>query len=156
MENKTNVERYLDKNNISYRSYAYEVNDDHVDGLTVAQKLGKQPDILFKTLVTTGKQTCFVFVLAANDELDLKKAAKIVHEKSLAMIHVKDLLKLTGYVRGGCSPFLLKKPYQVTFSETALSHDTIILSAGKIGHQIEIDPRTAIALLKANVGDIIE
>lgn len=154
-EIKTNVMRILDKAKIPYSFHTYEAGEA-LDGVTVAGKIGKPAELVFKTLVTAGKSGdhC-VFVIPVAEELDLKKAAKAVSEKSVEMIHVKDINKLTGYIRGGCSPIGMKKQFKTVIDERALSCETIIVSAGKIGFQIEIAPNALAALIRADFSDVI-
>ncbi len=155
-ENKTNVMRILEQHKIAYTPHEYPHGKEAVDGVTVAASLGQNPAQVFKTLVARGKSGgIYVFVIPVAEELHLKKAAKAVGEKSMEMIHVKELLGLTGYVRGGCSPVGLKKPYPVTIHESANALPSIIVSAGKIGYQIETAPADLIALVKAQTADII-
>ncbi|MEG1972309.1 MAG: Cys-tRNA(Pro) deacylase [Oscillospiraceae bacterium] len=135
---KTNAERILEKEKIAYTPHTYDSTDGLIDGMAVAQKIGASPDRVFKTLVTVGaSHEVSVFVLPVSKELDLKKAAKEAGEKSLAMLPVKDIMKVTGYIRGGCSPIGMKKNYKTYFDASALNFETIILSAGAIGYQIE-------------------
>lgn len=156
-ENKTNVMRILEQHKIAYIPHEYPHGKEAVDGVTVAASLGQNPAQVFKTLVARGKSGgIYVFVIPVAEELHLKKAAKAVGEKSMEMIHVKELLALTGYVRGGCSPVGLKKPYPVTIHESANELPSIIVSAGKIGYQIETAPADLIALVKAQTADIIQ
>lgn len=138
MEEKTNVMRLLDKNKITYKTYCY-VDTGATNGIEVASILNQNPDSVFKTLITVGKtKTNYVFVIPVNKELDLKKAAKSVGEKSIEMIALKDLFPLTGYIHGGCSPIGMKKYFKTVIHKTALDFETIIFSAGKIGYQVEI------------------
>lgn len=154
-EEKTNVMRVLDKAGLSYRHYTYEVADGHIDGAAVAKKLGQDPDQVFKTLVTQGASGgYFVFVIPVQEELDLKAAARAVGEKSVSMIHVADLLKVTGYIRGGCSPIGMKKQYPTVIDETCQLFDTMIFSGGRIGSQVEMAPDELISLIGAKVADI--
>lgn len=135
---KTNVMRLLDQKKIPYEEYIYE-SDGAISGLEVAQSLGQDPKKVFKTLVTIGKsKKNYVFVIPVGEELDLKKAAQAVGEKSIEMLKMKDLLPLTGYVHGGCSPIGMKKFFQTTIHVSAQNLDTIIFSGGKIGYQVEI------------------
>ncbi len=135
---KTNVMRLLDQKKIPYEEYVYE-SDGAISGLEVAQSLGQDPEKVFKTLVTIGKsKKNYVFVIPVGEELDLKKAAQAVGEKSIEMLKMKDLLPLTGYVHGGCSPIGMKKFFQTTIHVSAQNLDTIIFSGGKIGYQVEI------------------
>lgn len=151
---KTNAMRKLDAMKINYREYTY-VDTDAVSGVEVAQTLGQNPEQVFKTLVTEGKSGMhYVFMIPVACELDLKKAAKTVNEKSVEMIKSKELLPLTGYVHGGCSPIGMKKFFKTTLHETAGTLETIIFSGGKIGYQIEIslqDLQKAIPIQLADV-----
>lgn len=137
---KTNVMRILDKNKISYTPHFYSNEDGRIDGEAVAEKIGKPCDCVFKTLVTRSKHDFFVFVIPVSKELDLKKCAKAVGQKSVEMIRVDEINKATGYIRGGCSPIGMKKQYTTVVDETALNCETIIFSAGKIGTQVELSP----------------
>lgn len=137
---KTNVMRILDQKKIPYKSYCY-ADTAAVSGVEVAEVLGENPAQVFKTLVTvSGKGAHYVFVIPVAAELDLKKAAKAVGEKSIAMLKAKELLPLTGYVHGGCSPIGMKKFFQTVIDESAAGFPTIIFSAGKIGYQVEVSP----------------
>ena len=130
--------RLLEQKKIPFRSYTYE-SEQAITGLEVAERLGQNPEQVFKTLVTTGKSgTHYVFVIPVGAGLDLRKAAKAVGEKSLEMLKQKDLLPLTGYVHGGCSPLCTKRPMRVTIDATAQEHERIYFSAGKVGYQIEM------------------
>lgn len=156
-EFKTNVMRILDKEKINYVSHEYAHNKDAVDGISVAKLLGQNPDYVFKTLVTKGVSgNYYVFVVPVAEELDLKKCAKSVKEKSVEMIHVKDINKITGYIRGGCSPVGMKKKYKTTYHITALEIPKIIVSAGKIGYQIDLAPQDLIKLTDGQCADIIK
>lgn len=135
---KTNAMRILDSLKLDYTSLGYEVDDGKVDGLSVADKIGRDKNMVFKTLVTKGSREIYVFVLPVNKELDFKKAAKLTGEKKIEMIPVGDILKITGYVRGGCSPIGMKKNYRTFVDETARELSRIIVSGGRIGSQIEI------------------
>ncbi len=140
-ETKTNAMRKLDTLHISYTEHQYDASDGHIDGVAVAAKCGLDPDQVFKTLVTQGNDRNFyVFVIPVREELDLKKCAKAAQVKSVEMIHVKDLLKTTGYIRGGCSPVGMKKEFSTFFDETMVLFDTVYVSGGRIGTQIEISP----------------
>ena len=154
---KTNVMRILEKEKVSYVAHEYPHGKEAVDGVTVANLLGQNPECVFKTLVTKGNSGgYFVFVVPVEKELDLKKAAKSVGEKSVEMIPVKDIMKITGYVRGGCSPLGMKKQYKTTFHSSCLENDNIIVSAGKIGYQIDLEPEALIKLSNAQVCDIVK
>lgn len=137
-EEKTNVMRVLDQKKVKYMHYCY-ANTDAVSGTDVAAALGQNPGQVFKTLVTEGKTgNHYVFVIPVSAELDLKKAAKAVGEKSIDMIKQKDLLPLTGYIHGGCSPIGMKKLFKTTIDDSSLNFETIIFSAGKVGYQVEV------------------
>lgn len=151
---KTNAMRILETSNINYILHSYPCSEP-LDGVTVAGKIGKPVEVVFKTLVTKGKSgDCFVFVVPAAHELDLKAAARAVGEKSVEMIHVKDINKLTGYVRGGCSPVGMKKLFKTVVDESAKQHETIVVSAGKLGYQIEIKPDDLVSVINAEYGEI--
>lgn len=145
---KTNAMRILDKAGISYNTYTYEHKDGLIDGISVAQKLGQAVEKVFKTLVTQGtSREYYVFVIPVAQELDLKAAARAVGEKAVEMIKVADINKVTGYIRGGCSPVGMKKDYKTVLDSTCKELDTIIVSAGKIGHQIELAPDDLMKLI---------
>lgn len=153
-EEKTNVMRVLEQKNIPYTPHAYDP-EAGLDGVSVARQLGQDPDCVFKTLVARGASGgLYVFDIPVEANLDLKKAAKAVGEKSIAMIHQKELLPLTGYVHGGCSPVGMKKQYPTVFDETAELFDTICVSAGKIGFQVELSPIELIGLTSASTADL--
>ena len=154
-EQKTNVMRLLEQKKIKYTAHEYPHSDAPVDGVTVARLTGQDPDKVFKTLVLRGvSKAIYVFVIPVAEELDLKKAAKAAGEKSVAMIHVSEITALTGYVRGGCSPVGMKKQYKTFFHETCLEHDTMIVSAGKIGYQIELAPEELMNLTRGRSFDL--
>lgn len=137
---KTNVMRILDSLSISYIPHHYDPKEG-ISGETVARILNQNPEQVFKTLVTVGKsKQHYVFVIPSNCELDLKKAAKASGEKNIEMITQKELLPLTGYIHGGCSPIGMKKPFMTFIDETAQLFDTIMVSGGKIGFQIQLNP----------------
>ena len=155
-EQKTNVMRLLEQKKVKYTAHEYPHEDEAVDGLTVARLTGLDPEKVFKTLVLRGaSKTIYVFVVPVEAELELKKAAKAVGEKSVAMIHVSEITGLTGYVRGGCSPIGMKKQYKTFIHESCLELDTMVVSAGRIGHQIELAPQELIKLSRAVTADII-
>ena len=154
-EEKTNVMRILDQKKIPYTAHTYPA-DGPIDGVSVAGYLGQDVEQVFKTLVTKGASGAYyVFDIPVAENLDLKKAAKAVGEKSVAMLPQKELLPLTGYVHGGCSPVGMKKQFPTVFHKTALGYDTVCVSAGKIGAQVECDPNALIALLRAKTADVI-
>lgn len=155
-ETKTNAMRILDSKKIAYSTHAYENDGTCVDGETVAEMLNQDPEQVFKTIVTKSNHEYFVFVLPVKEELDLKKCAKAVGVKSVEMLHVKDLLPTTGYVRGGCSPIGMKKEFPTIFNETAILFDTIIFSGGKIGLQIEMKVEDLKTFEKFSFADIIK
>ena len=141
-EAKTNAMRILEKENIPYLAHEYPHGKEAVDGETVAALLGQDVKTVFKTLVTKGAdKQYYVFVIPVSETLDLKKAARAAKVKSVEMIHVADINKVTGYVRGGCSPVGMKKKFPTFFHETAREQDKIIVSAGKIGVQIDLNPQ---------------
>ncbi len=151
---KTNVMRILEQKNISYTAHTYDPGAG-LDGVSVARQLGQDPTQVFKTLVARGGSGgLYVFDIPAAENLDLKKAARAVGEKSVAMLPQKELLPLTGYVHGGCSPVGMRKQYPTVFDETAEILDTIMVSAGKIGVQVEMDPAALIALVDAVTADL--
>ena len=155
-EDKTNVMRLLDKAKAAYTAHEYDHSDGAIDGEAVAKKLGQDPARVFKTLVTRGAScNYYVFVVPVCAELDLKKAAKSVGEKSVEMIHVADINKVTGYIRGGCSPLGMKKAYPTRIDASALGFDTIMVSAGRIGAQIELAPADLARLSGAEAADLV-
>ena len=155
-EQKTNVMRILDQKKIKYTPHEYPHGDSPVDGVTVASIIGRDPACVFKTLVTEGaKGANYVFVIPVARELDLKKAAKAVGEKSIAMLPARELLPLTGYVHGGCSPVGMKKQFPTVFHEDAVNYPAICVSAGKIGLQVELAPTDLIALVRGITADVI-
>lgn len=140
-QSKTNAMRMLEKEKIAYQFHEYDHEDGAIDGVSVAEKLHQNPDQVFKTLVTQGASKQFyVFVIPVAKELDLKKAAKAVKEKNIAMLPVADLLKTTGYIRGGCSPIGMKKQFVTVVDESAQKQSTIMVSAGRIGAQVQLSP----------------
>ncbi|MBR1779797.1 MAG: Cys-tRNA(Pro) deacylase, partial [Oscillospiraceae bacterium] len=147
--------RLLDQKKVPYEARHYDHGDEAVDGVTVAASLGEDPERVFKTLVArSGSNHYYVFVIPVAHELDLKKAAKAVGEKSIAMLPVKELLPLTGYVRGGCSPIGMKKLFPTTFHASALEQDRIAVSAGRIGDQVVLEPRALAALVRGGFADL--
>lgn len=153
-EVKTNAMRILDRNKIKYTLNTYEC-DNFVDGVSIADELGQDYDISFKTLVTVGKSgQYYVFAIPIAEELDMKKAAKAVGEKSIEMLHVKDINKVTGYIRGGCTPIGMKKQYPTVVHESAREHDTIIVSGGRIGAQIFLNPDDLLKVTGGKYGNI--
>ncbi len=156
-EVKTNAMRILEKEKVEYQSLSYPHGKDAVDGVTVARLTGRNPDYVFKTLVTvSNKKEYYVFCIPVACELDLKKAAKAVGAKSLEMIPVKDINKVTGYIRGGCSPVGMKKKYPVTLHKTAESNPVIMVSGGKIGSQIQCTPEDLRRVTRGQFADVVK
>ena len=155
---KTNAMRILDSNKINYKMYSYESKKgEHLDGVEVAHQIGKDVSQVYKTLVAQGSsKNIYVYVIPVDKNLDLKKAAKVANEKNMAMINVNDINKFTGYIRGGCSPIGMKKLYKTFVNETAKALDTIVVSAGKIGYQVELSPEELQQLIKCEFEDIIK
>lgn len=155
-EEKTNVMRVLEQKKIPYQAHTYEHEEGvAVDGVTVARSLGQDPECVFKTLVARGaSKGIYVYCIPVADSLDLKKAARAVGEKSIEMVAVKEINALTGYVRGGCSPIGMKKDYPTVFHETAEIVDTIMVSAGKIGYQVELAPQSLMELVGGQLADL--
>ena len=155
-EETTNVMRVLEHKKIPYTAHTYAHEEGvAVDGVTVAATLGQDPECVFKTLVARGaSKGIYVFCIPVAENLDLKKAARAVGEKSIEMIHVKEINALTGYIRGGCSPVGMKKQYPTVFHETAEIVDAIMVSAGKIGYQVELAPSALIELVGGTLADI--
>lgn len=154
--NKTNVMRILDQKKINYKSYSY-VESGVVSGMEVAAVLQQNPNQVFKTLVTVGSsKSNFVFVIPVNRELNLKKAAKAVGEKKIEMIKSKELLPLTGYIHGGCSPIGMKKQFKTVFDASAKEFDTIVFSAGKIGYQVELSLEEVAKVIRFELDDVSE
>ena len=150
MKGKTNAMRILDKAGLTYEAYAYDPADGKIDGVSVAEKIAQNTDSVFKTLVTIGvDKQIYVFVIPVTEELDLKKAAKAAGAKKLDMIAVKDIQKYTGYIRGGCSPIGMKKLYPTFLDSRTISRENMIVSAGKIGQQIELKTVDLIAVTNA-------
>lgn len=154
-QDKTNVMRILDQKKVEYKAYFYET-EEAVSGTVVASMLGKDPSCVYKTLVTVGasKQN-YVFVVPVEMELDLKKGAKAVGEKSISMIKSKELLPLTGYVHGGCSPIGMKKFFTTTIDLSAVDQESIIFSAGKIGYQVELSVENLKKVIPFTLQDIV-
>ncbi len=152
---KTNAMRELDVAGIAYRTIPYEVDENDLSGVHVARQLGEDVDQVFKTLVTVspvGEHV--VCCIPVAEELNLKAASRVAHQKSLAMVHVKDLLGITGYVRGGCSPVGMKRRFPVIVDETCQLFDTIMISGGRRGIQLQIDPEVLVGYLNAQMADI--
>ena len=154
-EVKTNAMCILDRNKVSYEILQYEC-DEFIDGLHTAEKTGAPVEQSFKTLVMQGKTGgYYVFVIPIAEEVDLKEAAKAVGEKSVEMIHVKDITKITGYVRGGCSPLGMKKQFQTVIHESAKNYPKIYISGGRIGTSIKVNPEDLMRVVKGTYADII-
>lgn len=152
---KTNVMRILEQNKLNFKSYSYG-GTEAISGVEVAKILGEAPERVFKTLVTVaGSKINYVFMIPVDRELDLKKAAKAVGEKSIAMIKSKELLPLTGYVHGGCSPIGMKKQFKTVIHETAPDFDTIFFSGGKIGYQVELSLSELSKIIKYELHDVV-
>ena len=153
---KTNAMRMLDSAKIPYEVRTYEFEETDLAGVHAADAVGMPYETVFKTLVARGDKTGFaVFCIPVAEELDLKKAARASKNKSVELLHVKDLLPTTGYIRGGCSPVGMKKLFPTVFHETAENLETMIVSAGKIGYQVELAPHDLAALVRAKFADII-
>ena len=155
-EVKTNAMRILDKNKISYQVNTYEC-DEFIDGVHIADKLNQPYEISFKTLVAVGKSKAnYVFVIPVDKEIDFKKAAKMVGEKSVELVPVKEIQGLTGYIRGGCTPIGMKKLFPTVIQESAKNYETIIVSGGKLGLQLELSPKDLCKVVKGDYGDVIQ
>ena len=152
---KTIVEKFLDQKKIPHQSYSYP-SDEFADGVTVAGYIDKPVEQVFKTLVTTGSKGVCVFVVPVAQELDLKKAAKAVGAKSIEMIKQKELLPLTGYIHGGCSPIGMKKAFPTVIDDTAHLFDEICVSAGRVGRQVKLSPTLLAELCCAHFADIAD
>ncbi len=157
MKNKTNAMRLLENAGIEYDLYEYEVDEEDLSGNHIAREIGLEPDRVFKTLVAKGDKAGFcVFCIPTSCELDMKKAASASGNKSVEMLHVKDLLGITGYIRGGCSPIGMKKQFPTYIDETALIFDKITVSAGVRGAVLLVSPEKLIDFCKAGCVDIIQ
>ncbi len=151
----TNVMRQLERFGIAYKSYFYEVPAEVPSGAEVARMLGLDPDRVFKTLVTLGHSgEHYVFMIPVEAELDLKKAAAAVKEKNIEMLKMKELLPLTGYIHGGCSPIGMKKRFTTAVDETAMLFDTIVFSAGRVGAQVELAPEELSRVIGFHYADL--
>ena len=154
-EEKTNVMRTLEQKKIPYTAFSYDPNGP-IDGVSVSAEVGLDAAAVFKTLVTKGASGAYyVFDIPVAENLDLKKAAKAVGEKSIAMLPQKELLPLTGYVHGGCSPVGMKKQFPTVFHETVNDLELVAVSAGKIGHQVQVKPADLLNLLRAKTADVV-
>lgn len=155
-ETKTNAMRILETMKIPFETHTYEC-DEFIDGIRIADMLGLPHDKVFKTLVTVGaSKNYFVFVIPIAEELDMKKAARSVGEKNVAMIPVKDINQVTGYIRGGCTAIGMKKQYVTRVAEEAILQDTIIVSGGKLGMQIELKPNMLLQAAGAEYADLLK
>jgi len=156
MEEKTNVMRILEQKKIKYNSYSY-ISTQAISGMEVATALNQDPNCVFKTLVTVGtSRNNYVFLVPVNKELNLKKAAKSVNEKKVEMIKSKELLPLTGYIHGGCSPIGMKKQFKTVINTTAQNFEKIIFSAGKIGYQVEMSLENLQKVINFTLADIVD
>ncbi|UOE55436.1 Cys-tRNA(Pro) deacylase [Cytobacillus oceanisediminis] len=154
---KTNAMRMLDAQKVDYELITYDNQDGKIDGVSVAAKIGKDPEAVYKTLVAQGhSKQIYVFIIPVEDELDLKKAAKAAGEKKVEMIPVKDIQKLTGYIRGGCSPVGMKKQYPSFIDAKAAELELMIVSGGKIGMQMELKAEDLQKAIGANLADLIK
>ncbi|MCI8608938.1 MAG: Cys-tRNA(Pro) deacylase [Firmicutes bacterium] len=154
---KTNAMRRLEALKIPYEEHTYDGGDGSISGVEVALTLGQNPEQVFKTLVTVGKSgEHYVFMIPVAEELDLKKAAQAVGEKSVEMVRSKELLSLTGYIHGGCSPIGMKKFFQTTVHETAMIYDTILFSGGRIGYQIELSVEQLGKVIDLQLADVVK
>lgn len=153
---KTNAMRILDSKKVAYNIIKYEIDDDHVDGISVTRKIGKEFEEVYKTLITKGLHEHYVFVIPVKEHLDLKKAAKVTKEKKIEFINCNDILKTTGYIRGGCSPIGMKKGFKTFIQEDSITLKTIVVSAGKIGLQIELDPQELQKITSGEFENIIQ
>lgn len=152
---KTNAMRILDKNKVPYTVHTYEC-EEFIDGVHIADMLGQSYERSFKTLVAVGKSgSYYVYDIPVDQELDMKKAAKAVGEKAVELIHVKDIYSITGYIRGGCTPIGMKKKYPSVLHSSIMNYETVIISGGRLGSQIEIAPADLVRILQAKVADII-
>jgi Cys-tRNA(Pro)/Cys-tRNA(Cys) deacylase len=152
---KTNAIRILDAKKVAYEVLTYDNLDGKIDGVSVAAKIGREPEEVYKTLVAQGaSKNIYVFVIPVESELDLKKAAKAAGEKNVEMLPVKDIQKWTGYIRGGCSPVGMKKEYKTFLDESCLTLDLMVVSAGKIGVQMVLKPEILAEVTKAETSDL--
>lgn len=155
-EPKTNAMRILEKEKIQFEIHRYEC-EEFTDGVAIADTLGQPHEKVFKTLVTEGKsKEYFVFVIPIAEELDLKKAARAVGEKAVEMIHVKDINKVTGYIRGGCTAIGMKKDFYTVVDESARNLETLIVSGGKRGTQVELNPADYLKACRGSTADLIK
>ncbi|MCM3081810.1 Cys-tRNA(Pro) deacylase [Brevibacillus invocatus] len=154
---KTNAMRILDKEKIAYTMMTYKTDDGKIDGVSVAAKIGREPGVVYKTLISQGaSKAYYVFVIPVEAELDLKKAAKAVGEKKIDMIPVKEITQVSGYIRGGCSPIGMKKQFPTLIDEQAQTLETMIVSGGQIGVQIELQVENLVKATKAAFADVTQ
>ncbi|MCR5228798.1 MAG: Cys-tRNA(Pro) deacylase [Solobacterium sp.] len=155
-EDKTNALRILDTAGISYKIHTYETDDGMIDAVSVAQKCGEDPEQVFKTLVTEGNdRNYYVFVIPGNQKLDLKACARAAGVRSVEMIPQKELFKTTGYIHGGCSPVGMKKKFVTIFDETVILFDTVMVSAGRVGMQMEVNPEDLLAVTEGKTAALV-
>lgn len=153
---KTNAMRILDSKGIKYNIIEYKVDDGQIDGISVTKSIHREFKEVYKTLVTKGSKEIYVFIIPVQEHLDLKKAGKLALEKRIEFININDILKITGYIRGGCSPVGMKKEFKTFIQEDSLSLKSIIVSGGKIGLQIELDPLDLKKVIDLQFVDIIK
>ncbi|PKR83357.1 Cys-tRNA(Pro) deacylase [Heyndrickxia camelliae] len=154
---KTNAMRMLENEKIDYSIITYNADDGKIDGISVAEKIGRDTKEVYKTLITQGSsKQYFVFVIPVAEELDLKKAARAVGDKKIEMIPVKDIMKVSGYIRGGCSPIGMKKSFPTFIDSSAKSLEKIIVSGGKIGIQIELTVANLLKMVHGTFGDVLK
>lgn len=154
---KTNAMRILDKEKIAYTMMTYKTDDGKIDGVSVAAKIGREPGVVYKTLISQGaSKAYYVFVIPVEAELDLKKAAKAVGEKKIEMIPVKEITQVSGYIRGGCSPIGMKRQFPTMIDEQAQTLETMIVSGGQIGVQIELQVENLVKATKAAFADVTQ
>ena len=153
--NKTNVMRLLEAASIQFRTMEYEVDENDLSGVHVANQLGQPVEQVFKTLVVQGeKQGYMVCCIPVAEELDLKKVAKVAGDKKVEMLPMKELLGVTGYVRGGCSPIGMKKEFETVFDQSSQAYSTLLFSAGKRGISVEVDPQEIKKIINYKIADI--
>ena len=154
---KTNVMRILDKMKVEYNVLTYDIKDDKIDGISVSKKIGRDEKYVYKTIVTIAmSKNIYVIVIPVREEIYFKKVAKVTNEKSIEMLDLSDIQKYTGYIRGGCSPIGMKKTYKTYIDIKAMQMETIIVSAGKIGFQIEINPKSLENIVEGTFVDLIK
>jgi len=154
---KTNAMRILDKMKIGYEVITYDIKDNKIDGISVSKKIDRNEKYVYKTLVTQGSsKSVYIFLIPVSEEIDFKKVSKVTNEKTIEMLDLKELEKYTGYIRGGCSPIGMKKKYKTFIHEGALEIERIIVSAGKIGYQIEIVPNLLKNIIEGEFADLIK